>query len=1008
MTKFSRLGIRARLISLFSLILIPFALFRVYDFREQRERVVDQSRDRAMAIFNLAVANEQVFLQETQELLSRLSTAPAIVRQEGCSEYLSEVLAFQSHYLMLGVARSDGQVICSTSAIEKPIDVSDRPYFITAIETGSFSIGRYQTDRVTNRTTINYGYPVLTRNKDRIGGVVFAARDISSFAEFETALSPIVPAGSTFAKIDAAGTVLSNFPNSPDLPMGKPASEGLLKKIRDEEQGSIVLEGPDGVERLYLFSALWTVPYGKQSYVVLSVPMKSLLADADRTLFWNLGILLGIAVFLATVLRFIGNRLIIEPVNRFVEASKRLAAGELNTRVGPVGCREFDNLSSVFDNMAEELGKKTKALENQAALLGEAEARLVHIVSVSPAVIFTGPAIDWDGQGDYPDEGYVPQFMSSNVKDLLGYEAREMMDPSIFIWRKWVHPDDYPTARNLGELFRTGKICREYRLRARDGSYRWVLENVVLARDEAGKPVEVTGTWVDISDRKKSEETSVKLAMVVDQAADAVLILDTQTNVEYANPTFERISGFSLGQIIGNNIRNIGSATYEEFSREGKDLLNQGKVWKKKVFKQRDDGVSFVVEVVVSPFRDAFGKIVNYIVWGRDVTRESAMQQQLQNSQRLESVGVLAGGIAHDFNNSLTGIFGFTEMAMQEADGNQAIKLHLNEILKCARSSASLTKQLLAYSRRQIINPANINLNNVIADRLKLITKVAGEQISIRTVFDKKPSIVKADVGQIEQALMNLVINAKDAMPDGGDLLIETGTEDLVEEKALPYPGFKPGKYVVLKVADTGAGMDEITRGRVFDPFFTTKAPEKGTGLGLAVVYGIVKQHEGYIEVQSEIGRGTTFQIFFPVVDAVETEAEMILPVEVRGGNEVLLLGEDNDTVRYLARETLRIHGYTVLEAENGKAAVELFARNRDRISLTLLDMVMPVMGGVEAYSEIVRLDPGHRVIFMSGHSESVARASFSQGMDVPFLVKPFTPKDLARKVREVLDRANV
>jgi nitrogen-specific signal transduction histidine kinase len=387
-----------------------------------------------------------------------------------------------------------------------------------------------------------------------------------------------------------------------------------------------------------------------------------------------------------------------------------------------------------------------------------------------------------------------------------------------------------------------------------------------------------------------------------------------------------------------------------------------------------------------------------------DVTEKTEMERQLQTAQRMESVGTLAGGIAHDFNNALTGIFGFGEMLRLRVAGDEEALHDLDEIQRCAERAATLTRQLLTFARRQIIDPVNLDLNTLVANLMKLVGKVVGEQIEVKTSFGKSVPTIHADLGQVEQVVMNLCLNARDAMPKGGRLLVETEDAYLEAEHVRQNPYLRTGRYSLLVVSDTGIGMDEKTRERVFEPFFTTKGPDKGSGLGLAMVYGIVKQHDGFIHLYSEPGKGTTFKVYFP---AVEAHPDVIpeIPKEGRilGGAETILLAEDEEALRALVERTLRELGYTVLVARNGEEAVEIFGQNKG-IDLAVLDVVMPRKGGKEAFELMYKQNPRLKVIFMSGYSADSIHDTFVLIAGLPFLPKPFGPTILARKVREVLD----
>ncbi len=421
---------------------------------------------------------------------------------------------------------------------------------------------------------------------------------------------------------------------------------------------------------------------------------------------------------------------------------------------------------------------------------------------------------------------------------------------------------------------------------------------------------------------------------------------------------------------------------------------------------KRKDGKVLHVRASGKRVLDETGALAYFEVFAEDVTKQQILERQLQTAQRMESVGTLAGGIAHDFNNALTGIIGYGELLRGKVAGDRNALQDLDAMMGAAERASTLTRQLLTYARRLVIEPVNLSLNVLTADLMKLIGKVAGEHIEIKTILAKGLPTIHADRGQIEQVLMNLCLNARDAMPEGGQLLVETEAVSLDEEYVEHNLYIKAGEYVLLKVSDTGIGMDEKTRERVFEPFFTTKGPDKGTGLGLAMVYGIVKQHDGYIHLYSEPGKGTTFKVYLPAVKALpDTVAETKREETVRGGTETILLAEDEESVRWLAERALEDLGYKVLVARNGEEAVGIFRRNAD-IALAVLDVIMPKKGGKEAYEDMHKANPNLKVIFMSGYTADAIHNSFVLIAGVPFLPKPFSPRSLARKVREVLDKA--
>ena len=400
---------------------------------------------------------------------------------------------------------------------------------------------------------------------------------------------------------------------------------------------------------------------------------------------------------------------------------------------------------------------------------------------------------------------------------------------------------------------------------------------------------------------------------------------------------------------------------------------------------------------------DAQGEFLHVDGLLLDITDLALLEKQARTAQRMEAVGALAGGVAHDFNNALTGIFGFGELLRMRLAGDTAAQTEMDEILRCAARASTLTRQLLMFARRQAIEPVHMSLNSVVTDLKKLIMNAVGERIETKTLLEEDLPAVRADRGQIEQVLMNLCFNGRDAMPDGGILMIETSSVIIDEEHVRQHPYMNTGRYVVLSVTDTGTGMDENTREKIFEPFFTTKGPEKGTGLGLAMVHGIVKRHDGYIHVFSEPGKGTTFRIHLPAVKGLPEERSLQASEAVRGGQETILLAEDDESVRKLVELTLKEYGYRVLTAQHGEDAVETF-RSGKGIDLVLLDVGMPRMGGMEALAAMRETDPGIKAILMSGHSFDKKFEQTALDPEVPHIQKPFVPAALARKVRNVLD----
>ena len=417
----------------------------------------------------------------------------------------------------------------------------------------------------------------------------------------------------------------------------------------------------------------------------------------------------------------------------------------------------------------------------------------------------------------------------------------------------------------------------------------------------------------------------------------------------------------------------------------------------------RQDGSALIVRVSARPIRDG-RKAVAFELYAEDITEQRALEQQLRQSQKMEAVGRLAGGIAHDFNNLLMVISGYCEFLLQKLGPDPTLRSYAEEVSNAADRATSLTRQLLAFSRKQMLAPKVLDLNSVVRENLKMLPRLIGEDIELATIPAHELGKVKADPGQIEQVVMNLVVNARDAMPGGGRLTLETANVTLDEPYARRHPSVTPGEFVMLAISDTGVGMDKETQSHIFEPFYTTKG-QQGTGLGLSMVYGIVKQSGGYIWVYSEVGHGTTFKVYLPRVDeAEEKPALRAIPAGPQMGHETILVVEDEPQLRDLTRQFLETRGYKVLVAENGAAAIDVARRHVGTIELLLTDIIMPVMNGRELAQRMASLRPKTRILYVSGYTEnSIWRNGIIQN-STHFLQKPFTLDALNLKVREVLE----
>jgi|CXWL01.1.fsa_nt_gi PAS domain S-box-containing protein len=661
--------------------------------------------------------------------------------------------------------------------------------------------------------------------------------------------------------------------------------------------------------------------------------------------------------------------------------------------------RDLGFMASVGDQIA--LAIERKWAEDAAQV---SEERYRDLVENAIDMIYTQ---DLDGN-------YIS--INAAAEKITGYTREETLTRNL---AQSVAPEQREKiVRQMKAAILSGTDSTAYELEviAKDGRRIAVEVNTRIIR-ENGVPVGVQGIARDITERKRIDdelrESEQKYRAILDNIEDGYFEVDIEGNLTFFNDSLCDIFGYSRIELLGMNNRTFMD---DENARKVYQTFNQ--VYRTGIPARafdweiiRKDGTMRFIEASVSQRKDPKGQSIGFRGVLRDITArkeaEEALrfsEEQLRQSLKLEAVGQLAGGIAHDFNNLLTAITGYSQLSLRKLPADDPVRTNVEEIAKAGERAAALTRQLLAFSRKQVLTPTVHNLNTVITEIEKMLKRLIRENIELRTVLAPDLGNIKADPGQIEQVIVNLAVNARDAMPHGGTLTIATQNIEIGQEYVSGHIAVEPGKYIKMTVTDTGEGMDEKTRSRIFEPFFTTKAVGSGTGLGLSTVHGIVSQSGGSIQVYSEPGHGTTFKIYLPCVDEnVQRPRWRDEPGEDLSGNETILLVEDEDVVRGLVREILIEKGYTVLEAASGKGALSICSTYEKPIDLLFTDIVMPKMSGDELSVKVVKLRPDIKVLFMSGYTdESVAHRGIIES-NAPFIEKPFTPEALARKVRAVL-----
>jgi PAS domain S-box-containing protein len=609
------------------------------------------------------------------------------------------------------------------------------------------------------------------------------------------------------------------------------------------------------------------------------------------------------------------------------------------------------------------------------------------------------------------DAGFVTTFVNERMAEMLGYPRDELIGRHVFELmdaeavafesEKWKRRE-----QGVSEVY-------ENRYQRKDGTTLWVLAKTNPVFDEGGRFAGSVGLFSDMTERRKSEEARNRLAAIVQSSHDAIISKSLAGTITSWNRGAERLFGYSEDEMLGRPITDLFPPERLEEEREIMARISRGETVEDfDTVRVKKDGSRVDVSLLISPVRGSNGEIVHIAKIARDMTErrkaEAALrrsEEQLRQSQKMEAIGRLAAGVAHDFNNLLSVILSYANLLVEELTPADPMRADLDEIRKAGQRAADLTRQLLAFSRRQMLQPSVLDPNRSLAGLQKMLTRVLGEDIELTLLPCQDVGKVYVDPGQFEQVVMNLVVNARDAMPRGGNLTIETVNVVMSEQDAAEHPGITPGPNVMIVVADTGVGIDRETLPRIFDPFFTTKAEGKGTGLGLSTVYGILQQSGGHISVDSQPGAGTTFKVYLPRTDRRSSRP---VPDQRRdasqGGDETILLVEDEDQVRAVARSILRQRGYNVLEAQNGGEAFLISERYDATIHLLLTDVVMPRMSGRELAERLRVARPEMKVLYVSGYTTDTTVLQGALEMGVAFLQKPLTPEALASKVRDVLD----
>ncbi len=997
--------LRGRVVLLVMIAILPALGLLIYYGLEGRAMARVMALDETLRLAREKSGLYDYIIKDTRQTLFTLSQIPQVRKHEpdACSAIFASLVRETEAYTGLAAARPDGEVFASAPPIERPTSFADRPWFKRVMETRDFVIGEYVLGRISGRPLVVLAYPVLD-HRGEITTVLSIGLNLAWVSK--TVRKSELAEGMTLTFVDSDGTILLRFPD-PEKLVGKDMHEEFLIRIMlTRGEGTEEGVGLDGKPHLFGFTSL-----GKGVEAIhmgVSIPKAMAFAEVRQRTLQGIILLLLVAAIGLVGGWFISGLFVLSPVRRLLHMTKQLAAGDLAIRSGPPYVPgEIGQLAYHFDMMADSLERREAERNRAEEALKESEERF--------RAIFEQAAV---GVGQFETE--TGRFLRLNQKycDIIGYTREEMAETTFM---EITHPDDLQQSLDNIQRLKRGEIREstfEKRYIRKDGAVIWVNLTTSAMWGLGEKPNYHIAVVQDITGHKKIEEalqeSEKKYRTILRDMEEGYYEVDLAGNFLFFNDPMPKSGGYSRDELMGTNYRDYMD---EETAKVVYKLYNQvyttgtpvkGFEWKIR----RKDGTESYLEASIFLKRDSKGNPMGFRGLVRDVTQRKKQEEerrqleaQLLHSQKMEAIGRLAGGIAHDFNNLLTTILGYSDLVMTALGRDNPLYGDMEQIMRSGKRAASLTRQLLAFSRRQIIQPVVLDLNRVIRDMKKMLGHLIGEDIQLVTTLRSDLWKVRGDPGQIEQVIMNLAVNAKDAMPLGGKLTIETANVDLDDGYARNH-GVEviPGPYVMFAISDTGTGMDKDTQAKIFDPFFTTKEKGRGTGLGLSTVYGIVKQNHGFIWVYSEPGEGTTFKIYLPRAEETETLRKEKTSRETVGGSETILVVEDDQSVLGLAASALSKYGYSVLEAETGEEALNLLGGHEGEIHLLLADVVLPGMSGRDLAEGLTSRSPHTKVLYMSGYADNaiVLHGVLEEGIE--FIQKPFSPESLARKVRQVLD----
>ena len=1006
-------SIRTRLILLVLMSVLPaLGIILHTGFEDKKNDVADAETTILQTVENLARLQDTITVS-TQQMLMTIAHYPEVQNGDvqACNKLFESLLRHSPYHGTIIATQENGTAFAAGTA-NASFSLADRNYFQTALTTRGFVAGEFVVARSNNVPSLPFALPVMN-DQGELKGMVVAAVRLDQYEHLFQQMG--FPEGSIVGIEDRNGIRLCRFPILDGLineGIGHPLQQKIWRTISgSQKKGTYTEKGVDGIRRIYGFVQLRLKEDDKPYlYIRVGIPEESALAPAHNRLNHNLFLFSIASYFALAAAYFLGNVTIINPIKQLVDVARQMGTGNFNLRSGisHVKGGEIGLLAQSFDLMASSLREREiEHIESEESIRQLSKQNQLILNTAGEGIV------GLDAQG-------VVIFINPAAAAITGYEVHELLGQDLHHKIHHSLPDGSAYPLELCPMRKT--LSQGTASRVRD-EVLWRKDGTSFPSAYSSTPIVKDGsisgaviTFRDITERKKAEaaliDSEKHFRLLIENISDIILVLDDCGIVRYGSPSLERVLGYTSLEVVGKQACEFvfSDDLLDVLDEFGRSYVAPGIYISIKMRSCHKDGSWRIFETIGKSILDQKGRL-SIIVNAHDITEKNQAEEEREKiraqfiqAQKMDSVGRLAGGVAHDFNNMLSVIIGHTGMLSHQLAPTDPLHSNVLEIKNAALRSADLTRQLLAFARKQTISPKVLDLNGTVSNILKMLKRLIGEDIDLAWIPDKNLWPVKIDPTQIDQILVNLMVNARDAIAGIGAITIETANVVIDESSSHTYAGFSKGSFALLAVSDTGMGMNKEVLNRIFEPFFTTKELGKGTGLGLATVYGIVKQNNGFINVYSEPGQGTTFKIYLARIDSIIIEET--LPVERKNlkGSETVLLVEDEKSILNLATSTLEEYGYTVLAASSPDMALTLARNHPDQIHLLITDVVMPGMNGKDLSEALQLIRPECKCLFWSGYTSNAVAHSGILDEGINFLQKPFSQETLGQMIRHVLE----